>query len=61
MNLFQAINSALDISLATDSTYSLLLILGLRSLGKMLNLGESSDAPADYFRNMELKEFLIHL
>ena len=58
MNLFQSINSAIDIALETDSTY-IILNSGLKYSERMSNSEESSDALLDYARGMELIEFLI--
>ena len=58
MNLFQSINSAIDIALETDSTY-VILNSGLKYSERMSNSEESSDALLDYVRDMELIEFLI--
>ena len=58
MNLFQSINSAIDIALETDSTY-IILNSGLKYSERMSNSEESSDALLDYVRDMELIEFLI--
>lgn len=60
MNLFQAVNSAIDIALETDSTYTI-LNSELKYLGRMLNLVEYFDALLDYVKGMGLIEFLIPL
>lgn len=53
MNLFQSINSAIDIALATDHTYFLdFMCVGLRFLGRMSNLEVFFDVPVGYWRNM---------
>ena len=47
MNLFQAVNSAIDIALETDHTYQSPSIIEPKFLEKMLNLVVSSGALAD--------------
>lgn len=58
MNLFQAVNSAIDIALETDSTY-IIFNSARKYSERMLNLVESLDALLDYTKDMELIEFLI--
>lgn len=58
MNLFQAVNSAIDIALETDSTY-IILNSALKYSERMSNSEESFDALMDFARDMELTEFLI--
>lgn len=58
MNLFQAVNSAIDIALETDSTY-IILNSALKYSERMSNSEESFDALMDYAKDMELIEFLI--
>jgi hypothetical protein len=60
MNLFQAVNSAIDIALETDSTYTI-SNSELKYLERMLNLVEYFDALLDYVKGMGLIEFLIPL
>jgi hypothetical protein len=60
MNLFQAVNSAIDIALETDSTYTI-SNSELKYLERTLNLVEYFDALLDYVKGMGLIEFLIPL
>ena len=54
-NLFQAVNSAIDIALETDPTY-ILLHLVLKSSEKMSSLVEFLGAPLDSAKNTGLIE-----
>ena len=58
MNLFQAVNSAIDIALETDSTY-MIFNSALKYSERMSNSEESLDALPDYVKDMELIEFSI--
>lgn len=60
MNLFTAINNALDIELAKNKKYPSNYILDHSSLGRMLSLVECSDVLRISMRNMAQIECSIH-
>jgi len=59
MNLFTAINSAIDIALETDDTYFIMFISEQKFLERTLNLAVFLDAQVGLYKNMVCKGFSI--